>query len=201
MLVLQTNLVLSNPDVHKHVVNLLAAIEPPVFAKPFESVDHLAAYLSREGQPKRQILITDSAQSLLSLNRKGHFTATVLLGESQGLVSSSSVCEISQLPSSEELVDAIQTTYRIADQFFKLQSNTNKLAKLAERERRIIELAVEGTPNKAIASKLGISIKTVEKIRRNAYSKLNVTCAAEMASLVTFNRFCLFSFPMGAATT
>jgi DNA-binding NarL/FixJ family response regulator len=194
MLVLQANLIVTDPAARSHILESISSVQPPVLAKPFESHTHLSQYLLQCKTLKRQILVTDQTTDIAVLNQTGHFMATILLGESL-TQSPSAVVSISKLPNSEELVDAIQTTYRVADQFFRLQSNANNVTKLADRERRIIELAAEGTPNKAIATRLGISIKTVEKNRRNAYQKLNVTSTAEMASLVTFNRFCIFPPP------
>jgi DNA-binding NarL/FixJ family response regulator len=46
------------------------------------------------------------------------------------------------------------------------------------REIQVLQLISEGFPNKAIASELGISIKTVEKHRQAVMNKLNVHEAA-----------------------
>jgi DNA-binding NarL/FixJ family response regulator len=45
---------------------------------------------------------------------------------------------------------------------------------LSAREREVLKLVAEGTPNKVIAEVLHISIKTVEKHRTNLMTKLNV---------------------------
>jgi len=45
---------------------------------------------------------------------------------------------------------------------------------LTPREREVLQLIVEGRTNKAIASVLQISVKTVEKHRANVMQKLNV---------------------------
>ena len=60
-----------------------------------------------------------------------------------------------------------------------------RLANLSDRERRIVQLAADGLPNKRIASILGLSVKTVEKQRRQAYRRLSVTSTAEMTRAVT----------------
>lgn len=71
----------------------------------------------------------------------------------------------------------------------KLRASATRLPTLNERERRVVLLASEGVPNKSIARRLDVSVKTVEKSRRNAYNKLMVNSSAEVASLVTFGRF------------
>ena len=60
-----------------------------------------------------------------------------------------------------------------------------RLDSLCERERRIVQLAADGVPNKRIAAILELSIKTVEKQRRQAYQILNVHNTAEMVRAVT----------------
>ena len=59
------------------------------------------------------------------------------------------------------------------------------LSRLKDQERRIVELAAEGVPNKRIASIMGFSVKTIEKHRRRAYDALEVRSTAEMARAVT----------------
>ena len=73
--------------------------------------------------------------------------------------------------------------------YIKLKCQGTKLETLAERERRVIALAAEGVSNKAIATRLGTSIITLEKNQRIAYSKLSVASTAEMATMATFGRF------------
>ena len=63
-----------------------------------------------------------------------------------------------------------------------------RLDSLSERERRIIQLAADGVPNKRIAGILGLSVKTVEKQRRQAYARLKVHSTAEMSRAVTLGR-------------
>ena len=65
------------------------------------------------------------------------------------------------------------------------ESHRKRLESLSERERRIVQLASDGMPNKRIATVLGLSVKTVEKQRRQAYQRLNVTSTAEMTRAVT----------------
>ncbi len=45
---------------------------------------------------------------------------------------------------------------------------------LTSREAEVLQLIVEGKPNKTIAAELGISIKTVEKHRQQVMNKLNI---------------------------
>ena len=89
---------------------------------------------------------------------------------------------------SNELNTAIDVALMSADSyraFAESGSYCVRLANLSDRERRIVQLAADVLPNKRIASILGLSVKTVEKQRRQAYRRLSVTSTAEMTRAVT----------------
>jgi len=58
------------------------------------------------------------------------------------------------------------------------------LAELTEREREVMQLVVEGRPNKLIADALDISVRTVEVHRARLFEKMNVKSAVELANLL-----------------
>jgi len=58
------------------------------------------------------------------------------------------------------------------------------LAELTEREREVMQLVVEGRPNKLIADALDISVRTVEVHRARVFEKMNVKSAVELANLL-----------------
>ncbi len=88
-----------------------------------------------------------------------------------------------------ELSEAIKSAIEMSRQYNRLVGQVALFDTLNEREMDIVKLASSGMPNKSIARKLEISVKTVEKYRRTAYQKLQVASAAEMASLYTFSQF------------
>ncbi len=59
----------------------------------------------------------------------------------------------------------------------------DRLNSLSERERQIIELVVAGEPNKAIASILAVSTKTVEAHRANLMRKMGARSLAELVRI------------------
>ena len=86
------------------------------------------------------------------------------------------------------LVSLIQ---RAIDEGSKRQSKTagddaiqKRLASLTPREREVLDMIVEGKPNKTIASTLAISGKTVEGHRAHVMEKLSARNAAELVHLV-----------------
>jgi len=55
-----------------------------------------------------------------------------------------------------------------------------EMDRLTSREREVLQLLVEGVPNRAIAKLLGISVKTVESHRSNMMSKLGLSNKTEL---------------------
>ncbi len=58
------------------------------------------------------------------------------------------------------------------------------LAELTEREREVMQLVIDGKPNKLIADALQISVRTVEVHRAHVFDKMNVKSAVELANLL-----------------
>ncbi len=59
-----------------------------------------------------------------------------------------------------------------------------RLAELTERERDVMQLVVDGRPNKLIADELAISVRTVEVHRARVFEKMEVKSAVELANLL-----------------
>jgi DNA-binding NarL/FixJ family response regulator len=60
-------------------------------------------------------------------------------------------------------------------------------AMLTTRERQVIELVAEGLPNKTIASRLGISARTIEGHLNHVFAKLGVSSRTELVRFVLDN--------------
>lgn len=58
-----------------------------------------------------------------------------------------------------------------------------QIRRLSRRELQVVQLVSFGHANKAIASELAISVKTIEKHRANATRKLGVSSTAELVRL------------------
>jgi two-component system response regulator DctR len=59
-----------------------------------------------------------------------------------------------------------------------------RVAELTEREREVMQLVVQGLPNKLIADQLNISVRTVEVHRARVFEKMNVKSAVELSNLL-----------------
>jgi two-component system, LuxR family, response regulator DctR len=75
---------------------------------------------------------------------------------------------------SGEVLDARREKRRLQD----------RLADLTERERDVMQLVVQGLPNKLIADGLNISVRTVEVHRARVFDKMEVKSAVELANLL-----------------
>ena len=90
--------------------------------------------------------------------------------------------------SDNALVDRIEQALALSNErlMLHLQSAglTSKLSDLTERERDVMHLVVAGLPNKLIADKLAISVRTVEVHRSRVFEKMDVKSAVELANLL-----------------
>jgi two-component system, LuxR family, response regulator FixJ len=73
----------------------------------------------------------------------------------------------------------------------KIRQSQNELAEIAARlesltprEREVMQMVVDGKPNKIIADRLGVSQKTVEVHRASVMKKMQVDSLAELVRLV-----------------
>lgn len=94
--------------------------------------------------------------------------------------------------SQEELIEAIETIYTggkymsqkvseiIAQRLIRKDPFQKPNTKLTPREKKILEMLVEGDRNKEIAEKLSISVRTVDTHRTNIMRKLDVNNTAEL---------------------
>lgn len=101
---------------------------------------------------------------------------------------------LSQSAPPDELVTAIEGVHRdgtffapdVAKTFFEeFVQNGGKLAQssvspLSQRERQVLGMVVDGLPNKDVAQRLQLSVRTVEKHRQRVMRKLGVRKATQM---------------------
>lgn len=80
----------------------------------------------------------------------------------------------------EEAIDTVAYRAEIRKYHGSMSENADLLQSLTPRELRIVQLASDGLPNKQIATTIGLSVKSIERIRRDAYRKLRVRSTAEM---------------------
>ncbi len=87
------------------------------------------------------------------------------------------------------LIDAIQSAVRLDAERRMVAARRHELdervGRLSEDEKKVLDNLVAGKTNKRIAFELGIACRTVEYRRHNIFSKLEVQSVAEMTIVVT----------------
>jgi RNA polymerase sigma factor (sigma-70 family) len=88
----------------------------------------------------------------------------------------------------QDLLDKIQGALELNRQLrqegAELQKIQERLATLTPREREVMELVVDGKPNKNIARALGISQRTVEIHRSRVMEKMEVRSVSKLVEQV-----------------
>jgi FixJ family two-component response regulator len=64
------------------------------------------------------------------------------------------------------------------------QQLRRRIARLSPSERKVMELIVQGKPNKSIAKLLDVSVRTVENRRREVFEKMEAQSVAELVRMV-----------------
>lgn len=143
------------PQLKSSTMSCCAIIEPSL-ADAFD-YSPLADFLSLS--PKICISRSSSAETVMQTARLGMYQ---------------------YLPKPFTLND-IKITIERAFAFYEQGAvNHNRFKNLTKRERQTCELLAEGLPNKAIADRLGISIKTVKVHRANLMRKIEVKSIADL---------------------
>jgi two-component system response regulator DctR len=90
--------------------------------------------------------------------------------------------------SDNALVDRVVQGLAASRQFLQARQHGEQLqrrqAELTERERDVMRLVLTGLPNKLIADRLDISVRTVEVHRARVFDKMAVKSAVELANLL-----------------
>jgi FixJ family two-component response regulator len=88
----------------------------------------------------------------------------------------------------DDLWDAIRTAFAKEEAAWtdkrRQQAICDRLATLTPEERRVADLIVAGNPNKLIAHKLGIALRTAEKRRQAVLAKMKAESLAELVRLL-----------------
>jgi two-component system response regulator FixJ len=83
----------------------------------------------------------------------------------------------------EAVASAIAASQRSYDEDAAIANATARLATLTPREAEVLQLLVQGLPNKTIAYDLGSSPRTVEVHRARIMEKMGVRSLAELVRL------------------
>jgi len=85
----------------------------------------------------------------------------------------------------QEVEAALRCAERHAETHRWMVDIRNRLGQLSDEETRILNLVMDGTPNKSIANQMGLSTRTIENRRRQLYDKMGTYCVAQLVKVVT----------------
>ena len=87
-----------------------------------------------------------------------------------------------------QLIRAVDEAIQVANVWFdkkkRLDDARAKLGALKEAERQVMEMVLGGVPNKTIAARLDLSLRTVERRRHDILKKLGAETLVELAEVV-----------------
>ncbi|MEM6329074.1 MAG: response regulator [Planctomycetota bacterium] len=128
--------------------------------------------LARRGQPMATIVLTAYADTQLTVRAIKNGAVTLLEKPCRDL----------------ELWDAIREGLAqdaaAAGRDQRRQELSARLAGLTPAENAVLELILAGEPNKAIAARLDVSVRTVEVRRKAIYDKMHADSVAELVRAV-----------------
>jgi FixJ family two-component response regulator len=131
----------------------------------------LLRQLSRDGIRTPSVLVTAHATTPLTVEAMRHGATTVL----------DKPC------SDSSLQEAVQAALEADAQRLALEEPQKiareRLAELSSSEAEVLRMVLDGVPNKQIANRLGVCVRTVESRRSKVYQTARVNSVAELVRL------------------
>jgi FixJ family two-component response regulator len=84
----------------------------------------------------------------------------------------------------EALSKALEVDARRREEENARREAQDRLRELTAAERQVLDMVVEGLPNKTIAKRVDVSVRTVENRRQSIFRKLGVTSVASLVQAV-----------------
>ena len=199
----RVHIVSSSKENNNLIVSALNELEPEAETIEHESNEKFLEYASNSNPTVWEIVVTDLIKISMPSKVAGRFMPVIHFTEDSPAINAPNSRKPKRNRSKVVLSDIkehLKEAISSAKLFIRLKSGIGKFSHLDDRERSVVMMAAEGVPNKTMAKRLNVSIKTIEHCRRKAYLKLDVKSSAEVASLVTFDKFfSLFEAPGGPA--
>lgn len=114
----------------------------------------------------------------------GHANVRIAVDAVQGGVIDVLEKPVSPLALLEAVRRGIALTGQRRERLRNVQEVEEQLAQLTPAERQVLDLVIQGEPNKRIAKQLQVSQRTVESRRSEIYRKLHVDSVSELVAKV-----------------
>lgn len=82
----------------------------------------------------------------------------------------------------DRVEQALDRSAQVLSERQAVQNMRQRVDSLTDRERDVMRLVIEGLPNKLVADRLNISVRTVEVHRSRVFDKMSVKSAVELAN-------------------
>ncbi len=124
--------------------------------------------LHQDGIQLPSVFVTAFANTPLTVDAMQHGAVTVL----------DKPCSDSQLAAAVE--KALRLSHAMGVKLAARKAGRQRLESMSSQERQVLEMVLEGTPNKQIAKHLNVCVRTVEARRSRVYQTMEVASVAEL---------------------
>ena len=183
-----------DPDKHCRDLLHLRLTQHDWFVKTYSDVESLMR-LDDGNRPGIVIVDLDEptmgALEFLSRQKNDSPHPTIVMGEGATIEVAVEAMKLGAIDFFKKPVDEarlINVIHERLDLMMKeaeLQNFVRAYHALSKREREVIELSIEGLTHEVVAERLGISIKTAQVHRYNAYRKLKLHNVTEIFLMMT----------------
>ena len=173
--------VIGEADNGRTVVSLAIQLEPDIVIMDVAMPDLNGIEATRQITETR----ADAKVLALSMHSDSRFVTRMLQAGAQGYLLKDCAFEelalaIDTIASEGVYLSPGVTSVVVRDYMQHLSANESGAPALSPREREVLQLVAEGLTTKDIASKLHISVKTVETHRKQIMDKLEIRSVAEL---------------------
>jgi DNA-binding NarL/FixJ family response regulator len=173
--------VIGEADNGRTVVSLAAQLQPDIVIMDVAMPDLNGIEATRQITTIR----ADAKVLALSMHSDSRFVTRMLQAGAQGYLLKDCAFEelalaIDTIASEGVYLSPGVTGVVVRDYMQHLSANESSASALSPREREVLQLVAEGLTTKDIASKLHISVKTVETHRKQIMDKLEIRSVAEL---------------------
>jgi len=173
--------VIGEADNGRTVVSLAAQLQPDIVIMDVAMPDLNGIEATRQITGTR----ADAKVLALSMHSDSRFVTRMLQAGAQGYLLKDCAFEelalaIDTIASEGVYLSPGVTGVVVRDYMQHLSANDSSASALSPREREVLQLVAEGLTTKDIASKLHISVKTVETHRKQIMDKLEIRSVAEL---------------------
>jgi len=173
--------VIGEADNGRTVVSLAAQLEPDIVIMDVAMPDLNGIEATRQITETR----ADAKVLALSMHSDSRFVTRMLQAGAQGYLLKDCAFEelalaIDTIASEGVYLSPGVTGVVVRDYMQHLSASESSAPTLSPREREVLQLVAEGLTTKDIASKLHISVKTVETHRKQIMDKLEIRSVAEL---------------------